>query len=109
MVMIWNRLERDSIRRVSGLKYLSSLLKQPDFFEPGGSFWIMASEESARRNCAWLRRQGIELSLEDTYVAPLYGKTIHDPALLKRINEAASASHCRDYWRRLPRNASVCI
>jgi hypothetical protein len=85
--MIWNRLKRDSIRRVSGLKYLSSLLKQPDFYQPGGSFWIMASEESARRNCAWLRRQGIELAAADRYIAPLYGKTIIDPVLLKRIEE----------------------
>lgn len=87
MVMIWNRLKRDSIRRVSGLKYLSSLLKQPDFYRPGGSFWIMASEASARRNCSWLKRQGIELAPEDRYVAPLYGKTIQDPELLQRINE----------------------
>jgi N-acetylglucosaminyldiphosphoundecaprenol N-acetyl-beta-D-mannosaminyltransferase len=87
MVMIWNRLKRDSIRRVSGLKYLSSLLKQPDFYQPGGSFWIMASEASARRNSAWLRRRGIELAPSDWYVAPFYGKTISDPALLKLIDE----------------------
>jgi exopolysaccharide biosynthesis WecB/TagA/CpsF family protein len=87
MVMIWNRLKRDSIRRVSGLKYLSSLLKQPDFYQPGGSFWIMASDASSRRNCSWLRRQGIELSATDRYVAPVYGKTIEDSELLRRINE----------------------
>jgi N-acetylglucosaminyldiphosphoundecaprenol N-acetyl-beta-D-mannosaminyltransferase len=87
MVMIWNRLKGDSIRRVSGLKYLSSLLKQPDFYQPGGSFWIMASEDSARRNCAWLERQGIELDAADRYIAPLYGKTIEDPVLLKMIDE----------------------
>ena len=87
MVMIWNRLKRDSIRRVSGLKYLSSLLKQPDFHRPGGSFWIMASEASARRNCGWLRRQGIELAAVDRCVAPLYGKTIEDSELLQRINQ----------------------
>jgi N-acetylglucosaminyldiphosphoundecaprenol N-acetyl-beta-D-mannosaminyltransferase len=87
MVMIWNQLKRDSIRRVSGLKYLCSLLKQSDFYEPGGSFWIMASEDSARRNCAWLRRQGVSLASEDIYVAPQYGKTIHDPELLRRIDE----------------------
>ena len=87
MVMIWNRLKRDSIRRVSGLKYLSLLLKQPDFHHPGGSFWIMASEESAQRNCAWLRRQGIQLANEDRYIAPLYGETICDPDLLERINQ----------------------
>jgi UDP-N-acetyl-D-mannosaminuronic acid transferase (WecB/TagA/CpsF family) len=87
MVMIWNRLKRDSIRRVSGLKYLSLLLKQPDFYQPGGSFWIMASEASARKNSAWLRRRGIELAPSDCYVAPLYGKNISDPALLKLIDE----------------------
>ena len=87
MVLIWNRLKRDSIRRVSGLKYLCSLLKQPDFFEPGGSFWIMPSAESARRNSAWLRRQGIELAEEDSYVAPRYGAAVLDPALLQRLEE----------------------
>jgi N-acetylglucosaminyldiphosphoundecaprenol N-acetyl-beta-D-mannosaminyltransferase len=87
MVMIWNRLKGDSIRRVSGLTYLSKLLKQPDFRQPGGSFWIMASEDSARRNCAWLRRQGIELHEEDRYIAPLYGKAIKDEELLRRICE----------------------
>jgi exopolysaccharide biosynthesis WecB/TagA/CpsF family protein len=87
MVLIWNRLKRDSIRRVSGLKYLCSLLKQHDFCEPGGSFWIMASEESAERNCAWLRHQGIELDAADRYIAPRYDETMLDPVLLQRINE----------------------
>jgi N-acetylglucosaminyldiphosphoundecaprenol N-acetyl-beta-D-mannosaminyltransferase len=87
MVMIWNRLKHDSIRRVSGLRYLSSLLKQPDFYQSDGSFWIMASEKSARRNTSWLRRQGIDLAPEDRYVAPFYGKTIDDPELLRRIEE----------------------
>jgi exopolysaccharide biosynthesis WecB/TagA/CpsF family protein len=87
MVMIWNRLEGDSIRRVSGLKYLSCLLKQPDFREPGGTFWIMASERSARRNTAWLKRQGIDLEAADRYVAPMYGKVIEDAELLKRLDE----------------------
>jgi N-acetylglucosaminyldiphosphoundecaprenol N-acetyl-beta-D-mannosaminyltransferase len=87
MVMIWNRLKHDSIRRVSGLRYLSSLLKQPDFYQSDGSFWIMASEKSARRNTSWLRRQGIDLAPEDRYVAPFYGKAIDDPELLRRIEE----------------------
>jgi N-acetylglucosaminyldiphosphoundecaprenol N-acetyl-beta-D-mannosaminyltransferase len=87
MVLIWNRLKRDSIPRVSGLKYLCSLLKQRDFHAPGGSFWIMASEESAQRNCSWLRRQGIELAAADRYIAPRYGETVLDPVLLQRINE----------------------
>lgn len=87
MVMIWNWLKHDSIRRVSGLRYLSSLLRQPEFHQPGESFWVMASEKSARRNTAWLRRQGVVLSEDDRYIAPFYGKNLDDPTLLKLIEE----------------------
>jgi UDP-N-acetyl-D-mannosaminuronic acid transferase (WecB/TagA/CpsF family) len=87
MVLIWNYLQHDSIRRVSGLEYLSALLKQEAFCEPQSSFWIMANRRSAQINCAWLRRRGIDLSPEDVYMAPFYGKTVHDPALLERIRE----------------------
>lgn len=86
MVLIWNYLQHDSIRRVSGLEYLTALLKQPSFSEPGQSFWIMPSQESAGVNCKWLRQQGIELTSEDVYIAPFYGKSIHDPALLELLD-----------------------
>jgi UDP-N-acetyl-D-mannosaminuronic acid transferase (WecB/TagA/CpsF family) len=87
MVLIWNYLQKDSIRRVSGLEYLTALLKQPSFVESHESFWVMPSQESARINCKWLAEKGINLTSEDMYVAPLYGKSIHDPALLERIHE----------------------
>lgn len=87
MVLIWNYLQKDSIRRVSGLEYLTALLKQPSFAEPHESFWVMPSQESARINCKWLVEKGINLTPEDMYAAPLYGKSIHDPALLERIHE----------------------
>lgn len=88
MVLTWNYLQHDSIRRVSGLEYLSALLKQPGFQETHESFWIMANQESAERNCAWLWKQGISITSDDMYVAPLYGKkTLQDPALLERINK----------------------
>jgi UDP-N-acetyl-D-mannosaminuronic acid transferase (WecB/TagA/CpsF family) len=89
MVLLWNYLQDDSIRRVSGLEYLCALLKEPTFNEPHNSFWIMANQESAEKNCAWLRTQGINLTDEDIYVAPLYGKTnaLADPVLLERIGQ----------------------
>ena len=87
MVLIWNYLQHDSIRRVSGLEYLSALLKQESFCEPQSSFWIMANKESAEINCAWLRRKGIDLSPEDIYMAPFYEKVMDDPLLLERIRE----------------------
>jgi N-acetylglucosaminyldiphosphoundecaprenol N-acetyl-beta-D-mannosaminyltransferase len=90
MVLLWNYLQDDSIRRVSGLEYLSVLLKEPAFTEPHSSFWIMANQESSERNCAWLRTRGINLTADDIYIAPLYGKTeeITDPVLMERLNRA---------------------
>jgi UDP-N-acetyl-D-mannosaminuronic acid transferase (WecB/TagA/CpsF family) len=85
MVLIWNYLQHDSIRRLSGLEYLTELLKEPSFLEPGESFWIMANQDSAEINCGWLRRQGINLTPKDIYMAPLYGKAVQDPVLLERI------------------------
>jgi UDP-N-acetyl-D-mannosaminuronic acid transferase (WecB/TagA/CpsF family) len=88
MVLIWNYLQHDSIRRVSGLEYLSALLKQPSFLESKESFWIMANQESAEKNCIWLQEQGINLTSNDFYVAPLYGKkAMYDPVLLECLNQ----------------------
>lgn len=87
MVLIWNYLQHDSIRRVSGLEYLTVLLKQPSFTGPHQSFWIMPSHESAGINSRWLKEQGIALDPEDTYVAPFYGSSIDDPLLLERLDQ----------------------
>jgi UDP-N-acetyl-D-mannosaminuronic acid transferase (WecB/TagA/CpsF family) len=88
MVLLWNYLQNDSIRRLSGLEYLSALLKEPAFNEPHNSFWIMANEESAQKNCAWLRSRGINLTADDIYLAPLYGKAqeVNDPVLIELLN-----------------------
>ena len=85
MVLIWNLLERDKVRRVSGLAYLCELLKRPDLRNSGSAFWIMASQASAARNVPWLRSRGIQVNREDVYVAPVYGGVIEDDALLLRL------------------------
>ncbi len=85
MVTIWNRMQGDRIRRLSGLKYLSALLERPSMRAPHASFWIMAGQESARRNRNWLREQGVEIADEDFYVAPVYGRPVDDEVLLARI------------------------
>jgi UDP-N-acetyl-D-mannosaminuronic acid transferase (WecB/TagA/CpsF family) len=86
MVMVWNWLQHDSIRRLSGLEYLCELLKQPEAREPGKVLWIMASPVSAERNLAWLREQGISVPEECVYLAPMYSEQkIYDPELLGRI------------------------
>lgn len=87
MVLLWNLLERDSLRRLSGLEYLRDLLRQPDVRALHGTFWVMASAASAEKNVAWLRGQGIDVAPEDVYIAPRYGKPIEDPTLVELLNQ----------------------
>jgi N-acetylglucosaminyldiphosphoundecaprenol N-acetyl-beta-D-mannosaminyltransferase len=87
MVMLWNLLEHDSIRRTSGLAYLRELLARPSLREPGATYWIMANPESSRRNLDWLREQGIEVPADHVYIAPFYkgDVPIEDPELLAQL------------------------
>ena len=85
MVLIWNRLQGDRIRRLSGLEYLRELLTHEDVRRPGNTLWVMANEGSAGLNLAWLRAQGVELPAACVYVAPLYGRSLEDPELLERL------------------------
>jgi UDP-N-acetyl-D-mannosaminuronic acid transferase (WecB/TagA/CpsF family) len=87
MVLIWNRLQPKSIKRLSGLEYLRALLLESDVRQPGNTLWIMASPVSAQRNLAWLAGQGITVPADNIYMAPIYGNaSLSDPALLERLN-----------------------
>lgn len=85
MVLLWNVLQRDSIRRLSGLEFMRELIKRPDFRRRGESFWIMASTAGAAKNIAWLQTQGMQLEENDYYVAPVYSYRIEDRELLDRL------------------------
>jgi UDP-N-acetyl-D-mannosaminuronic acid transferase (WecB/TagA/CpsF family) len=86
MVLIWNRLQAEAIRRLSGLEYLRELLLQQDMRQPGNTLWIMASPESSERNLGWLAEQGIDVPAENVYIAPLYGSVIEDSRLVEQLN-----------------------
>lgn len=82
MVLIWNRLTGQRIRRLSGLEYLRELLSRPQTRRRGRTVWVMANQASADRNVIWLRQQGVDLCDECVYVAPYYGRPVDDPRLL---------------------------
>lgn len=87
MVMVWNLIERDSIGRLSGLRYLRALLEQTDVRAPGNTFWVMAGRASACKNLEWLRVQGIDVPDACVYDAPMYGEPIEDEALVEKLNQ----------------------
>jgi len=93
MVMIWNRIGKPKIHRLSGLEYLRVLLEREDARAYGNCFWVMAGEQSAELNLKWLRDQGIRVRRESVYNAPMYPKgSLSDPALLALI-EAQRPQH----------------
>ncbi len=85
MVLLWNRLQRDKIPRLSGLAYLRELLQIPEVRRSGNTFWIMASPLSAERNLEWLTGEGVGVPAECTYLAPMYAAEINDPELLAKL------------------------
>jgi UDP-N-acetyl-D-mannosaminuronic acid transferase (WecB/TagA/CpsF family) len=91
MVLIWNRISRQKIHRLSGLKYLRELLQRPDAHRPGNVVWIMASPASAARNLAWLQTQDLEVPEECVYLAPMYGEPVQDAALLALLERLRPA------------------
>jgi N-acetylglucosaminyldiphosphoundecaprenol N-acetyl-beta-D-mannosaminyltransferase len=88
MVIFWNIMMKDSIHRVSGLRYLKVLLQRPEFRKPHAVLWVMPSEQSSRRNMRWLCSQDCPTQPEDCYVAPKYdSREIEDEELLKLIRK----------------------
>lgn len=87
MVMAWNLLKRDKLRKLSGLEYLREMLARPAVQAPGQCFWIMAGQQSAEQNLAWLRSEGIHVPDSHVYLAPKYSATITDDDLLARLKE----------------------
>jgi UDP-N-acetyl-D-mannosaminuronic acid transferase (WecB/TagA/CpsF family) len=86
MVLLWNLLEGDTLGRISGLEYFCQLVQDPDFREDGASLYVMASEDSAKKNVAWLESQGIPIRADQIYVAPMYRDRVVDPVLLQQVS-----------------------
>jgi N-acetylglucosaminyldiphosphoundecaprenol N-acetyl-beta-D-mannosaminyltransferase len=85
MVLLWNLLQRDSIPKLSGLKYLRALIERADFRKPGASFWVMPTSAALTRSRAWLEEIGISVTDEDVYLAPMYDSAIEDKALIEKL------------------------
>lgn len=63
---------RRKLPRASGLGYIEALLACDELKQAGSTFWVMPSEAARDRNVAWLRSQGLDVSNDDCYVAPIY-------------------------------------
>jgi UDP-N-acetyl-D-mannosaminuronic acid transferase (WecB/TagA/CpsF family) len=88
MVALWNLMEHDLLKRVSGLEYLRCLLRTNSVRQTGSCVWVMASAASSERNRAWLAHRGIDVPEKYIYRAPMYpglGSAVEDPALVEML------------------------
>jgi UDP-N-acetyl-D-mannosaminuronic acid transferase (WecB/TagA/CpsF family) len=86
MVLVWNFLKRDRIRRVSGLEYIKLLVEEPEFRVPGASFWVMPNEEALEKTLRWLEKRGDRVTRDACYLAPMYGPGyVSDPELIRLL------------------------
>ena len=87
MVLLWAAFKQERLIRISGLRYLRTLLDWAEFRQPGATFWIMPSARDAIGNRAWLAEQGMTVEAADCYLAPVYAPhgPLEDPALLALI------------------------
>jgi UDP-N-acetyl-D-mannosaminuronic acid transferase (WecB/TagA/CpsF family) len=92
MVLLWRMMEWSPITRISGLTYLKQLLEDGELRKSGQTFWVMPSETADERTKVWLKSQGFELGNDQTYLAPIYGKVVEDPELV-RLLEAKRPRH----------------
>jgi N-acetylglucosaminyldiphosphoundecaprenol N-acetyl-beta-D-mannosaminyltransferase len=91
MVLLWRLFRRESLQRISGLKYLKHLLPTLKGARTGEVFWIVPSERARQKLLDWSRREALPISGEDCYVAPRYGFEVGDPSLVALIERRRPA------------------
>jgi UDP-N-acetyl-D-mannosaminuronic acid transferase (WecB/TagA/CpsF family) len=77
MVLLWRLLQRRTIARISGLKYLRILLANQQLHERGSTFLVLPHQSSLEKALVWLRHKGFEIASDDCYIAPMYFSCSH--------------------------------
>lgn len=82
---LWRIFQGRTVQRVSGLRYLRTLVARPEFQSPGNVFWILPHQRARDWLLEWGQRSGTAIEPENCYVAPMYGRDLHDQTLLDAI------------------------
>ncbi len=93
MVLLWRFFQRDSLVRISGLRFLQALLELPEFRRPSSTFWVMPTPDDSVANLAWLATQGIPVADDHVYLAPMFSSAgeLCDEVLLRQIEKTHPA------------------
>ena len=92
MVVLWRVFQRESLQRISGLKYLKHLLGKLKTEERRDVFWVLPDEGARLRLFEWSRRGPFPVANDSCHIAPRYGFEPNDQNLLALI-EGRHAAH----------------
>ena len=85
MVVLCRLFRRETLQRISGLKYFKHLLTRLKGASTGEIFWIVPNERAAQKLLGWSRREALPVTGDDCYVAARYGLEVADPKLVGLI------------------------
>src|SRR5262249_52756409 len=91
MVVLWRVLQRGSLQRISGLKYVKHLLGKFKMEADIDVVWVLPNEDARLRLLDWSRRESFQVANENCYVAPRYGFEVNDQNLLRLIEQRRAA------------------
>jgi N-acetylglucosaminyldiphosphoundecaprenol N-acetyl-beta-D-mannosaminyltransferase len=91
MVVLWRVFHRESLHRISGLKYLNHLLATLKEEGTKEVFWILPNERARQRLLEWSQREALLITGEDCYIAPHYGFEVDDQNLVSLIERRRPA------------------
>lgn len=86
MVVLCRLFRRESLQRISGLRYLKHLLATLKGSGIGEIFWIVPNEAAAQKLLDWSRREALPVNEDNYYIAPRYGLEVADPKLVELID-----------------------
>ena len=91
MVVLWRLFQRETVYRISGLKYLKRLLGRLKGERDTEVFWVLPGESARQKLIEWSSRGGFSIKSENCYVAPWYGPEVEDRNLLSLIEQQRPA------------------
>jgi len=85
MVLFWKIATGRRVERISGLKFLKSLIARLASHPRERVLWIVPSEAAHEKTTVWLRKINLTGSA-DFYVAPRYAREVRDDALVSKVD-----------------------
>jgi UDP-N-acetyl-D-mannosaminuronic acid transferase (WecB/TagA/CpsF family) len=88
MALVWNKISKSKVKRVSGLGFLNTFVVLYPKHQDQKLFLVNPTLNEQEANVAYFNSIGVQISETYNYLAPMYAKNaITDPILLKNLED----------------------